>query len=64
MIKWFKTQTTNECIRLVRAGLFPSYQRHVWQRGFYDHIIRNDADLSETRQYIRNNPLNRILKKD
>lgn len=28
----------------------------LWQPGYYDHIIRNDADLLETRQYITNNP--------
>ena len=36
----------------------------LWQRGFYDHILRNDADLAETRQYIRNNPLKRVQDKD
>ena len=29
----------------------------VWQRGFYDHIIRNEHDLNRIREYIRNNPL-------
>ena len=28
-----------------------------WQRGFYEHVIRNDADLSRIRAYIQNNPL-------
>ena len=32
----------------------------LWQDEYYDHIIRNDADLAETRAYIQNNP----LKKD
>jgi putative transposase len=27
-----------------------------WQRGFYEHVIRNDADLHRIRQYIQNNP--------
>ena len=27
-----------------------------WQRGFYDHIIRNDVDLSAIREYIVHNP--------
>lgn len=36
----------------------------LWQKGFYDHILRNDADLAETRQYIRNNPLKWIEDKD
>jgi putative transposase len=28
-----------------------------WQPRFYEHIIRNDADLHRIRSYIRNNPL-------
>jgi len=29
----------------------------VWQRGYYDHIIRNRDDFRQTALYIRNNPL-------
>lgn len=29
----------------------------VWQGNYYDHIIRNDADLSDIRRYINENPL-------
>ena len=36
----------------------------IWQRGYYDHVIRNDTDLAETLQYIANNPLNWTLNKD
>ncbi|MEN8241890.1 MAG: transposase [Chloroflexota bacterium] len=28
-----------------------------WQRSFYDHIIRDEDDLDNTRRYIRDNPL-------
>jgi putative transposase len=28
----------------------------LWQRGYYDHIIRNEADLDRCRHYILNNP--------
>ncbi len=27
-----------------------------WQRDYYDHIIRNKAELQEIRKYIRDNP--------
>ncbi len=27
------------------------------QRSFYDHIVRNEKDLTRIRQYIENNPL-------
>ena len=28
----------------------------IWQKGFYDHIIRNQEDYNEIYQYIENNP--------
>ena len=28
----------------------------VWQRGYYERIIRNERELQATRQYIQNNP--------
>jgi REP element-mobilizing transposase RayT len=29
----------------------------VWQRGFYEHVIRNEADLGRIRRYIEEDPL-------
>ncbi len=29
----------------------------LWQRNYYEHIIRDDADLRRIREYIANNPL-------
>lgn len=29
-----------------------------WQRNYYEHVIRNDADLLRIREYIINNPVN------
>jgi REP element-mobilizing transposase RayT len=29
---------------------------HVWQREYYDHLIRDEAELSATLQYVLNNP--------
>ena len=28
----------------------------LWQRNFYEHVIRNDRDLDEIRLYIAGNP--------
>ncbi|MCD6376842.1 MAG: hypothetical protein J7L94_15035 [Caldisericaceae bacterium] len=30
----------------------------LWQRNYYEHIIRNDMDLQRIREHINNNPLN------
>ena len=36
----------------------------IWQRNYYDHIIRNDRELENIRWYIHNNPLNWQLDRD
>jgi len=29
----------------------------LWQRNYYEHVIRNETDLEEIREYIENNPI-------
>jgi REP element-mobilizing transposase RayT len=29
----------------------------IWQKSFYDHVIRDEEDLKRIREYIQNNPL-------
>ena len=38
------------------AAIIPS-RSHVWQRGFYDRVVRNEAELIAVREYMANNPL-------
>ena len=33
------------------------YGENIWQRGFYDHIIRNREDYEEHLRYIHENPM-------
>ena len=28
----------------------------IWQRGFYEHVVRSESELEEVRKYIFNNP--------
>jgi putative transposase len=28
----------------------------VWQRGFYEHVVRNEAELMAIREYVLANP--------
>jgi putative transposase len=30
----------------------------IWQRGYYERIVRNERELNLTRKYITNNPRN------
>jgi putative transposase len=49
IIGYFK-QKVSKIIRQNGLGKFS------WQKSFYDHVIRDDADLNRIREYIRNNP--------
>ena len=40
------------------------YGMNVWQRHFYDHVIRNQRDYDEIWQYIDNNPCKWVLQND
>lgn len=33
----------------------------VWQRGYYDRIIRNESELEKFRNYLQTNPLRKKL---
>lgn len=54
----FKSMTTVEYIRGVKQGLWPPFHRRLWQRNYYEHIIRNERELAAIQQYIRDNPAN------
>ena len=58
VVQWFKTMTTNEYIRNVKQNNWPVFNGSLWQRNYYEHIIRNEEELNKIREYIRNNPLN------
>jgi len=53
IIAYFKYKSTKQ-INIIRNS--PGIP--VWQRNYYEHIIRNDKELYESRKYIENNPLN------
>lgn len=52
IIRVYKAAVTREC-RSLSAGSGDSF----WQRNYHEHIIRNEQDLREIREYIVNNPL-------
>jgi len=52
----FKSITTNEYIRGVKTLGWQSFPGRLWQRNYYEHIIRDDASLNRIRRYIVDNP--------
>jgi putative transposase len=53
----FKSITTDQFIVGVRNSGWPPFVGKLWQRNYYEHIIRGDDDLDRIRQYIIDNPV-------
>ena len=43
------------CTRQINAAL-KRKETSLWQKGFHDNIVRNEAELQRCREYIRLNP--------
>jgi len=52
----FKSRVTVEYIRGVKTSGWPPFRGRLWQRNYYEHIIRNERALNAIRQYIIENP--------
>lgn len=51
----------NDIIRRFKSYTSKKYGGNLWQRSYYDHIIRNTKDYEEISSYIFNNPKKWIL---
>ena len=53
----FKSKTTNQYIKMVKNNTLPPFNKRIWQRNYYEHIIRDENDYTRIAEYIINNPL-------
>lgn len=59
IIRSFKSATTKRINEYRQTPGLP-----VWQRNYYEHIIRDDDELNRIRKYIANNPLQWALDRE
>jgi len=57
IIQRFKSVTTMLYIKEMMQRFPGTYIGKLWQRGFFDRIIRNEYELNQKREYIHTNPL-------
>ena len=57
IVGWFKYQVTKRVNKVLETP-----GERIFQRSYYDHVIRNQQDYDEIWQYIENNPKGWILK--
>ncbi|MBI4650701.1 transposase [Candidatus Desantisbacteria bacterium] len=53
----FKSLTTKKYIDGVKLNNWKPFNKRLWQRNYYEHVIRDENDLKCTREYIINNPI-------
>jgi len=56
VVQWFKTMTTNEYIRGVKTLRWTPFRGQLWQRNYYEYVIRDEESLDRIRRYILDNP--------
>jgi putative transposase len=54
----WKSIVTDEYIDGVRQLNWQPFDRKLWQRNYWEHIVRDEDDLNRIREYIINNPAN------
>ncbi len=63
VVQWFKTMTTNEYIRGVKNNYWQRFDKKLWQRNYWEHIVRNENEYNHIAQYIMDNPKKWALDK-
>lgn len=56
IIQRFKILSTNRYINGVRNQNWPKFDKRLWQRNYYEKIIRNEKEYLAVKNYIKNNP--------
>ncbi len=58
MVGAFQSITTVEYINGVKTKNWKQFNKKLWQRNYWEHIIRNEKSLHNISEYIINNPKN------
>ena len=53
----FKSITTHQYVISVYERKWPRFSHKLWQRNYYERIIRTATEINRIRQYIANNPV-------
>ena len=63
-VRAFKSLTTVEYGRGVRGMGWERFEKRLWQRNYYERVIRNESELRAVRAYVVNNPRNWELDRE
>ena len=58
IVQRFKTMTTHHYLEGIKIYGWKQFNKKLWQRDYYEHIVRDEKDLKRIREYIQNNIIN------
>ena len=58
IVQRFKTMTTHDYLEGMKIHKWKSFNKKLWQRDYYEHIVRDEKDLNRIWEYIQNNVTN------
>ena len=56
IVRWFKTMTTNAYIKRVKQHNSEPFDERLWQRSYWDRVVRNVQEYEMIQNYIFDNP--------
>jgi len=62
------SETVGSIVRGFKIGVTKWFKRNrpgtekIWQRSYYEHVIRNELELHSARQYIVENPVRKLCR--
>lgn len=57
VVSAFKSLSTNQYIQNVKQNNWQPFAGKLWQRNYYEHIIRNEESYLKIAEYIQTNPI-------
>ena len=64
VVREFKSLTTVAYGKGVRGLGWERFEKRLWQRNYYERVMRNGSELRAVREYIVNNPRNWELDRE
>ena len=58
LVNYKDSATISKIIKHLKTNISREIEYSVWQKSFYEHIIRNEKEYLKTKEYIKSNVIN------
>lgn len=64
IVQGFKSLTTRQYLRGIKESGWPPFKGKLWQRNYYERIIRDEEEWERISDYIAANPINWAMDRE